>query len=343
VSPADSQALDVAVLAGGRSTERDVSLASGAAIVAALESLGPARVRVTSAHWRVDGDFEIGGDRLATGAALTRLARFDAVLLAVHGGEGENGTLQGLLELGRVAYSGSGVAASVLGMDKHTTRLVARSLGVRVATGALVRRARVGRAAELSLPAEVLASSSAGFFVKDRFGGSSLGTRFCPSAAELPATIAAVLSDAQDAVVEARVLGTEVTAAVIENAREGSRAWPIVEVAPKAGAFFDYEQKYSAEGASEFCPPRNMPQAVQARVADAARRMYDALDCRGVARIDFIVPTAPDDEPVLLEVNTLPGMTPRSLVPLAARAVGLSYPELCLELARLAAARRPRG
>jgi D-alanine-D-alanine ligase len=335
--------LDVVVLAGGRSTERDVSLASGAAIVAALESLGTARVRVTSAHWRVDGDFEIGGDRLATGAALTRLARFDACLLAVHGGEGENGTLQGLLELGRVAYSGSGVAASVLGMDKHATRLVAQSLGVRVAPGALVRRARSGRASETSLPESLLASGVAGFFVKDRFGGSSLGTRHCASRAEVPATIAAVLADAHDAVVEARILGTEVTAAVIEHPAEGSRAWPIVEVAPKAGAFFDYEQKYSTDGAREFCPPRDLSDASQRRVQDAARRMYDALDCRGVARVDFIVPAAPDDEPVLLEVNTLPGMTPRSLVPLAARALGLSYAELCLELAKLAAARRSRG
>jgi D-alanine-D-alanine ligase len=336
-------ALDVVVLAGGRSSERDVSLASGAAIVAALESLGAARVRVTSAHWRVDGDFEIGGDRLATGAALTRLARFDACLLAVHGGEGENGTLQGLLELGRVAYSGSGVAASVLGMDKHVTRLVAQSLGVRVAPGTLVRRARAGRRAEETVPAQVVSSASAGFFVKDRFGGSSLGTRFCASAAELSASIAAVLADAQDAVVEARVLGTEVTAAVIECAHEGSRAWPIVEVAPKAGAFFDYEQKYSPSGASEYCPPRDMSDALQSRVREAARRMYDALGCRGVARIDFIVPAGLDDEPVLLEVNTLPGMTPRSLVPLAARAIGLSYAELCLELARLAAQRRAQG
>lgn len=336
-------ALDVVVLAGGRSTERDVSLASGAAVVAALESLGPARVRVTSAHWRVDGDFEIGGDRLATGAALTRLARFDACLLAVHGGEGENGTLQGLLELGSVAYSGSGVAASVLGMDKHATRLLAQSLGVRVAPGALVRRERNGRAAEVTLPEHVLASGAAGFFVKDRFGGSSLGTRHCPTSRDLDATIAAVLTDAHDAVVEARILGTEVTAAVIEHPLEGSRAWPIVEVAPKEGAFFDYEQKYSPSGAHEFCPPRDMPESLQRRVQEAARRMYDALDCRGVARVDFIVPAAPDDEPVLLEVNTLPGMTPRSLVPLAARATGLSYAELCLELARLAAARRSRG
>lgn len=336
-------ALDVAVLCGGRSSEREVSLASGAAMLAALESLGPAIVRGTRVDWRTDGDFEIGGERLAPGTALARLARFDACLLAVHGGDGENGTLQGWLELGGVAYSGSGVAASVLGLDKHATRILATTLGVRVAPGALVRRARGGRAAELEVPAHVLAAARSGFFVKDRFGGSSLGTTFCESAELLPSAVARILSDAEDAVVEARIDGVEVTVPVVEDGARGCRAWPVVEVAPKGGAYFDYQQKYSADGASEHCPPRSVTPQRQRAAQASAERMYDALGCRGVARIDFIVPHEASAEPVLLEVNTLPGMTPRSLVPLSAKALGLDYPALCLDLARRAATRRARG
>ncbi|QDU84997.1 D-alanine--D-alanine ligase Ddl [Planctomycetes bacterium Pla163] len=331
-----SRPLTVAVLCGGRSTERDVSLDSGRCIANGLEQCAPGRVaRVALVEWRADGEFELDGERLDAGAALARLATFDACVLALHGGAGEDGTIQGWFELGGVSYTGSGVAASAFAMDKHVTRLVGRSLGLAVAPGVAC-----GRGDDLDEALEPLRQlRAAAYFVKDRRGGSSIGTTRVESAGALVAAARAALETVEQLVVEVGVVGTEVSCAVFDGTGR-AEAWPVIEVVPTGGLFFDFQQKYDAQGASEFCPPRTVGEGAQRIVQDQAVRLFRALGCRGVARVDFVLPASDENAPVLLELNTLPGMTPRSLVPLAAAQVGLDYPALCLALAR-AAAHRP--
>lgn len=335
VSGAD-RPLSVAVLCGGASTERDVSLDSGRCMAAGLRECGTHNVtRVELVEWRADGDFELGGERFDSGGALAQLATFDACVLALHGGAGENGTVQGWLELGRVAYTGSGVDASALAMDKHATRLIGRSLGLAIAPGVAC-----GRGDDLDQTlASLVADAAAAYFVKDRRGGSSIGTTRVESATALVAAARLALETVEQLVVEAGVVGTEVSCAVFDGTGRAV-AWPVIEVVPGDGQFFDYQQKYDAQGANEFCPPRSVGERAQRAVQLLAVRLYRALGCRGAARVDFVLPASDENAPVLLELNTLPGMTPRSLVPLAAEQVGLDYPALCLALARAASSGR---
>jgi D-alanine-D-alanine ligase len=325
--------LTVAVLCGGRSSERNVSLDSGRCIAHGLDQCAPHDVaRVALVEWRADGDFELDCERMDAGSALARLATFDACVLALHGGSGEDGTIQGWLELGGVVYTGSGVAASAFAMDKHVTRLVGRSLGLAVAPGVAC-----GRGDDLEeVLGPLVTQAAASYFVKDRRGGSSIGTTRVESPTELVSVARAALETVEQLVVEAGVVGTEVSCAVFDGTG-CVEAWPVIEVVPGDGQFFDFQQKYDAQGASEFCPPRSVGEEAQRLVMDQAVRLYRALGCRGVARVDFVLPAYLENAPVLLELNTLPGMTPRSLVPLAAGQVGLDYPALCLALARAAA------
>jgi len=326
----------VAVLLGGTSSEREVSLTSGAAVVEALGRSDAVR-RVEAVDWRADDHFAFdGGEPLDAGAALERLRDFDACFLALHGGRGEDGTVQGWLEMAGVAYTGSGVAASSLALDKHATRAVASGAGLRVADGVLVRRGD-DLAAAL---APLIALDAPSYFAKDRWGGSSIGTRRIDGADGLIAGVADGFATSSDLVVEVGVRGVEVSCPVVTfDGRH--RAWPLVEIVPRGEAFFDYEQKYHADGALERCPPQLVDAAAQRTVAAHAERIAHDLGCAGLCRVDFLVPES--GAPVLLEVNTLPGMTPRSLVRQCAEEIGLDYGALCLELLRDALRRRGRA
>jgi D-alanine-D-alanine ligase len=344
-------ATDVAVLYGGRSSEREVSLHTGRAILAALRAPRaggerPAPRSVTAIEIESNGEWRVdGGSARATSAvhALATLPADTLFFLALHGGEGENGTLQGLLAASGRRHTGAGVAASALCMQKHATRLVLAAAGLRTADATLVDAeawdAERGRAL-----AELQRIGRDGWYVKPNAGGSSV-TTFCVERAcdvELARAIEAVLSTGDSALVEARVRGTEATCAVLGNRGDELRALTPVEIVPQAGKFFDYEQKYSADGAREFCPPRSLAPATVERLGELGRRAHRATGCDGYSRTDFIVPRAADgadQEPVVLEVNTLPGMTSRSLLPQAAAEAGISFRELCLEILALALAR----
>jgi D-alanine-D-alanine ligase len=255
-------------------------------------------------------------------------------LLALHGGEGEGGVVQGLLEAAGRAYSGAGVAASALCLDKHHTRLVLADAGLAVAPGHLVRPVAWRRDPEAELE-RLRGLGRAGWFVKPNRGGSSLGVTRVDQPEQLAVAIERVLAAGDAALVEARMLGVEATCGVLGNRGTALRALPPVEIRPRGTAFFDYSEKYSAAGALELCPPEGLGAATVARLQEAALLAHEVTGCDGVSRTDFIVPA--EGGPVLaLEVNTLPGMTARALVPRSAAVMGLDFPALCLELIRLA-------
>jgi len=335
----------VAVVCGGRSSEREISLASGDAVLAALsangdpqrraDARGPARaVRVeveTSGAWVVDGE------RGSPASAITALPGETVYFLGLHGGEGENGAVQGLLETCSRRYTGSGVAASALCMDKHATRLVLDEVDLAIAPAKLLDRAgwEARRADHLR---EIEAISDDGWVVKPNSGGSSVATSVVLAREQLPGAIERALATGDRALVERRILGTEATCAVLGNATGRSVALAPVEILPHSGRFFDWEQKYSPTGAEENCPPRTIPPAVGERLRALALRAHRAAGCDGYSRTDFIVPEDGRD-PVVLEINTLPGLTARSLVPKAAAEAGLSFRDLCLLILGLAVER----
>ncbi len=321
----------VAVLLGGRSSEREVSLKSGAAVLRALA--GGSVGRLLALEIEPDGRWRFEGRSLSALEALAAVPRETVFFLALHGGEGEDGSIQGLLATQGFRHTGSGVGASALCMHKQHTRAVLADAGLRVARGRLVQPLE-WRAQRVRILAELAALSTSGFVVKPNRGGSSVDTFVLDDARALEARVARVLETGDLALVEERIRGSEATCAVLGNASGELRALTPVEIVPKAGRFFDYEEKYSAQGAQEFCPPRSLPAAVVAELGELALRAHRATGCDGYSRTDFFVPA--EGAPVVLEVNTLPGLTDRSLLPLAAAQQGLSFAELCLEILALA-------
>lgn len=335
----------IAVLMGGASDEREVSLTSGRAVVASLRDLsGPSREvapPVFEIDLRADGDWGLDGAALAPSRVVEALPEDTAFLLALHGGSGEDGRVQGFLETCGRRHTGAGPQTSALCMDKHRSRLVASEAGVRVAQGAHVT-SRTFLADPDAAGQRLLGVKATLRFVKLATGGSSIGVHRCTSGDEVLAAAADVARRGGDVLVEEGVVGLETTVGLIGDGAAAT-ALPVVEIEPRGGAFFDLEQKYAATGgAVESCPPRHLSDALSDRLQARARTAWEAFGGTGYARIDFMVPAhrkkdgtwsfEDDVEPVLLEANTLPGFTPRSLLPLAAAAEGVGFRELCLEL-----------
>ncbi|MBK6940136.1 MAG: D-alanine--D-alanine ligase [Planctomycetes bacterium] len=318
----------VAVCCGGPSSEREISLLSGRSVLAALREAGHVAIGVEIGR---DGRFTFdGGPAVELERALPLLrSSADVVFPALHGAFGEDGTFQGLLECAGLRYVGSGVAAAALAMDKDLTRRIAQSYGIRLAPGVAARNVRdaqaaarvVDGAARLEFPA----------FVKPSRSGSSVGVTRVADAAALERAVAAALEHDDCIVVEQGIAGIEVSCPVIGDAGAGARALPVVEIVPKAHEFFDYQAKYTAGHSDEICPARIDAAATRA-VQHASLLLHDAFCCRSMSRSDFIVPAHGD--PVFLELNILPGMTPLSLLPKSAATAGMSYPELCSQLAQ---------
>ncbi|MDZ4167210.1 MAG: D-alanine--D-alanine ligase [Coriobacteriia bacterium] len=312
VMPAAGRAgsLSLAVLAGGTSAEREVSLNTGAQVVSALENRGHAVTQIDSAE---DGFIE----QLRTGG-------FDAVFVCLHGRFGEDGTIQGLLELLGLPYVGSGVLASALAMDKVMSKHIFLAEGLQTPAFAVLR-------ADSPVDyATITGSLGEKLVVKPVSEGSSVGMSIVHEPGELPAAVARALEHDDTVLVESFVAGAEVTVGVIGN-RE-LMALPTLEVVPEH-EFYDYESKY-VPGMSSHIIPARISENARAECQAVAVAAHRALDCRGMSRTDMIVTAA--GEVFVLELNTIPGMTRTSLLPDAARAAGIEFPELCDRLVGLA-------
>lgn len=339
--PTDLRSLCVAVLGGGRSSEREVSLKSAKGIARALRGeLASGRTlpaRVMEVELALDGRWIVEGEPLSVARALERLVGVDVFFLGLHGGEGEDGTIQGLLAANGALHTGSGVRASALCMDKLATRGIAQSVGVRVADGLCFGAAEWRNDAAHWL-ARVEDLSKDGWVLKPRFGGSSVATTVTRERAALVPGIEAVLATGDDVLVEARIGGVETSCGVLGNRDEEPHALMPIEIRPAKGEWFDYAEKYSADGAHELCPPQSVGAQSIARIRESAAKVYRRAGCEGYARIDFFVPLRDgvELEPVMLEVNTLPGFTERSLLPQEALHEGIDYTALCVKIVELA-------
>ncbi|GIG39300.1 D-alanine--D-alanine ligase family protein [Cellulomonas phragmiteti] len=298
----------VAVVGGGQNCEHDVSLASAAAAVAALRTVGHEVVALTIDR---DGEWRDAQDRpLGLAGAVQVLGTCDVVVPALHGPRGEDGTVAALCELAGLPYVGSGVGAGALAMDKWVTKLVAEAVGVATAPGVLLTAAT---AADHAWTHPVV--------VKPVAAGSSHGVSLVRTPDELAPALAAALALDDRVLVEDVVVGREVDVAVLGRP-DGSRVVPpALEVV--VDGLFDLGTKY--DGTACFRVPAPLTDAERDALRTAAVTVYDALGCAGVARVDFFL-TA--DGPVLNEVNTMPGFTEHSQVPRMFAAGGTSYPEL---------------
>lgn len=312
ISETDAKALGkVGVLFGGRSAEREISLISGNGVLQALKSKG------IDAH-----AFDPAERSLAELAA----EKFDRVFIALHGRYGEDGTLQGALELLGIPYTGSGVMASSVGMDKITTKIVWLAAGVPtpkyITIGADADVDAAGIVAALGLP----------LIVKPPLEGSTIGITKVTDASGLQAAVDLARQYDKAVLVEQFIQGREFSVPVLGSGPT-ARALPIVEIVAPEGNY-DYQNKYFTDDTKYHCPApldAATTATIQAHVVNA----YRALGCEGWSRIDVLLRES-DNAPFLLEVNTSPGMTTHSLVPMAARAEGTSYEDLCVDILRSA-------
>ena len=340
----------ITVLAGGLSHEREVSLSSGSLIAGALVRRGhevclvdlytgraidgspPAFTQSPIEPYRVSRmvpDLEAlkaatgNGDRRIGGGVMELCREADAVFIALHGDVGENGQLQALLDMEGIPYTGSGYAGSLLAMDKDLTKQILTRAGVVNAPWVYCDLTRGVEALADQIEAEL----GYPLVIKPCSGGSSVGVSMPENRAELVAAMEAASRYETTLMAERRILGREMTVSVL-----GGEVLPAVEIIPLSG-FYDYENKYQAGQTTELCPAP-LTKAQANALAEATKRGFEALRLRGYARFDFILDD--NDIPWCLEANTLPGMTPTSLLPQAAAAVGIDYDELCERMVRMA-------
>lgn len=313
--------LKIALLAGGDSPEREIALQSAAQIEAALDHT-KYDITVIDLHhrdwhhtspdgrqWQVDkNDFSItidGEHKL-----------FDYALILIHGTPGEDGRLQGYLDMMGVPYSSCSMVSSVVTFDKITTK---RTLAGRVN----LARERFLRRGEAWETDEIVAGLGLPLFVKPNANGSSFGVTKVHTAGELPAAIEAAFAQDDEILIEECITGREMGCGILVT-REKEYIFPITEIVSK-NDFFDYEAKYTA-GRSEEITPAQIPDEVRRELNRMTREAYRACRCSGVVRVDFIV--TPEGKPYFIELNSIPGMSAGSIVPKQARAMGLSLGEL---------------
>ena len=302
--------LTVALLAGGKSAEREVSLKSGEQV---FQTLDKERYEILRYDPRDDLP------RLAQDAA-----RLDVALIILHGRLGEDGTIQGFLDLLDIPYQGSGVLSSAIAMNKVLSKHLYEQAGLPVAPSVVLDRAAgpaSGVLDELGLPV----------VVKPEHEGSSIGLTIVRRPEQLPKALDDAWQFDRRCLVEKFIPGMEITGGVLGN--DTLEALPLIEIVPgREHEFFDYAAKYTPGASEEICPARLSPE-LTAKAQDYARRAHRALFCRGYSRTDMIVS---GQEVLVLETNTIPGMTQTSLFPQAAAAVGISFSTLLDRLIELA-------
>src|SRR3954451_1992166 len=304
----------VAVVCGGPAAEREVSLTSGREVANALRS----SFDEVTVH---EPDLHLAEELLR--------GQIDVVFPALHGPLGEDGSIQGLLEVAGVPYVGSGVAGSAGAMDKALAKRLFRDEGLPLAREVVVERAQAaGAGARVSevLPGRVV--------VKPATQGSALGVAFAETSDEVAAAIEAAFRFDEKVLVEEFVSGSEITVGILESPEPW--AFPVIDIRTPGDSWYDFEHRYEV-GLSEHVIPAPLPPDIYASVQDLAGRAHVTLGCRALSRVAFVV--EPGGRIVLLEVNTLPGMTPTSLYPDGAQAAGISFAELVERLVRRALGR----
>lgn len=295
----------VAVVMGGPSAEREVSLNTGAAIANALREYGYTNVV------KIDLDPRNFGKQLAESKA-------EVVFNAVHGLYGEDGRLQTLLEIREMPYTGSGMIASVSCMDKVITKRMLRDAGISTPACLIVNKKESG------IKENIMQRFSLPVVIKPASQGSSIGVEIVKEENQLDEALANAFKYSRDILVEEFIGGKELTVSMMQKDGEVV-ALPVIHIAPHSGTY-DYHSKYT-KGATEYICPADLDEETTKKVQEISKQAYEVLGCSGVARADVML----DEEGngYVLEINTVPGMTATSLVPKAAAAAGISFPELC--------------
>jgi D-alanine-D-alanine ligase len=305
----------IGVLMGGRSAEREVSLRTGEAVCRALIEAGYNTVKI-----------DVGSD------LVERLKEegVELAFLALHGWYGEDGTIQGLLEMLDIPYTGPGVLASALAIDKIATKKILLYEGLPTPRFMQVTEKEALSAGLLETAEKVLREMGLPLVVKAPTQGSTIGTSFVHERKDVVTALELAYRYDRVALVEQFIEGMEVTAPVLGN--DNPVALPLIEIVSATGVY-DYEAKYTAGMSDHIIPPR-IPGEQQAMIKELAVRTFQALGCRGLSRVDFMVEQG--GGAYILEVNTMPGMTATSLFPDAARAAGIEFPQLVDQIVKLA-------
>lgn len=300
----------VGVLFGGRSAEREISILSGNGVLQALQNRG------IDAH---------GFDPALRSLAELAAEKFDSVFIALHGRYGEDGTLQGALEQLQIPYTGPGVLASSVAMDKAMTKRIWRAGGLATPKFEMLRADFDGDqiAAALGLP----------LIVKPAHEGSTLGLTKVTHVDQLPAAYALAARFDRAVMAEEFIAGMELTCPILGQG-DAARALPLIRIVA-ADANYDYQNKYFTNTTQYFCPS-GLSQEQEQQIQDLALASHRALECRGWSRVDVMLRER-DNQAYLLELNTSPGMTGHSLVPMSAKVAGWSYEDLCVEILSSAA------
>lgn len=329
---------------GGKTPEYEISLISGREVVKNLarekyEAI-PIMISREGKEWRIvekesflkkaskfeaqrpEKEWSFEGSRVLKGVnELVDIG--DVVFIAMHGPFGEDGTVQGMLDLFGIPYTGPGVLASALGMDKLMFRKIMELEKIPVPKYVALKSKMNGREIKRKL-------GPFPYFVKPNSQGSSVGCSLVKNEGELIKALDLAFSYDEIVLVDEYLGDKELTCAILGN--EKPRALPVIEILP-AGEFFDYESKYESGGAEEIVPAR-IKEEVKKEVQKLSVKVYEVLGCKGFSRVDFMLKGG--EKPVVLEINTIPGLTPMSLLPKAAKADGISYPGLLDEIVRLA-------
>jgi D-alanine-D-alanine ligase len=330
--------LKVVVLMGGKSSEHEISILSGQQIVRNIDinkyDVLPVVISKDGAKWQLTSresilkltnpinlkgtskEVTLSSKSVEPQSSMMTNHSVDVVFIAMHGPFGEDGIVQGILEASGVAYTGSGVMASAIGMDKPMFR-------------------KVMKAHELPIPKYVVVDKNDSteyifkslgrlpYFVKPVDQGSSVGASIVRNKTELLPALKLSFSYSDLALVDEYIEGLEVTCGVLGN--KNPEALPVTEIHPLKNKFFDYESKYTESGATEITPAR-ISKGLTKKVQELSIEVYKAIGCKGFARVDFILKD--DKSPIILEINTIPGLTPASLLPKSAASAGIKYSEL---------------
>ena len=309
----------IGVLMGGRSSERDISLKTGRAVYQALIRRGYDAVAIDVT------------DRLHRDLEDQKVA---IAFLSLHGPGGEDGAVQGFLETMGIPYTGSGIRASAVGMHKAATKMLLAAHGIPLPTGTVVREcdrpslAKVLRQTKLRLP----------IVVKPVSQGSTIGVTIIRHSRQWKEALTLAHRYDPEAMVESYIPGHEATVSILGTAAEGPKVLPAIEIVASDG-FYDFAAKYQ-KGRTRYLCPAPLPPKVVHHISELARRTYEVLGCEGAARVDFRI--TPRGRPYVLEINTVPGMTETSLLPMAAAQVGIAYDDLVEQILQSALDRASR-